>query len=120
MRTIKDYQNINNSFIVLNENWDYVSKGILKNLRKSVKQETEINNLQDYQIKYPIVWMKGDKTILEVQADYYQHETEEGDKLHGYCTQYYFSSNNVSKTELLQVVNGKHPKNLGYNLQPII
>ena len=119
MRTIKDYQNINNSFITLNENWDYVKNGKLCNLRKSITENEGIDNLQDFQTKYPLIWIKGNKIIAEVQCDYYQNETEEGDKLHGYCHSIIFRSNNVSKTEALNIANGEHPRNLGYNLQPI-
>ena len=119
MRTIESYKNISNSYVLKNQNWECVKNGKYQNLKTKINELENISTLPDYQKKYPIVWIKGDKIIAEVQHNYYQHETEEGEKLHGYCLTNYFKSNNVPQSEFIKIVNGEHPRNLGYNLEPI-
>ena len=119
MRTIENYQNISNSYVLKNQNWQHVKNGKYQNLQTKINELKNISTLPDYQKKYPIVWIKGDKIIAEIQFDYYQHETEEGHKLGGYCLTNYFRSNNVPYGEFIKIVNGEHPRNLGYNLESI-
>jgi hypothetical protein len=119
MRTILDY-NPSSQFISKNENWDYYNdkKKRYENLRTSIAKGN-IDNLNKRQIEYPILWIKGEFIIMEVQADYYQCENDYGDKSHGYCTTFYFKSKPTPEGDLLKVVNGTHPRNLGYQLQNI-
>lgn len=118
MRTIEDIQNIHPTVIFLNESWDYVKKGKLCGLRSTTK-EMQLNELQEYQIKYPLIWEKGSSKIALIQFDYYQHETEEGGKLWGYANTAYFKTKTTPQKEFIEIINGVHPGQLGYKLTPI-
>lgn len=117
IRNVDNCENICQNYFEKNQNWDYVKNGKFQNLRTTVKENEGTQTAPEHFKQYPLNWFKGNSLIFEVQADYYQYETEEGDKLHGYCRTLIFYT--TSKADALKITNGEHPVNLGYKLLPI-
>ena len=120
MRNVEELPNLSPIYFELWETWQEVSKGKLIGLTKKLKQAEGITNLPEYWKRYPVTWQRGNNIVFQVQAEYYQYENEEGEKGTGYCRTLCYFSKETNPATVQQIANGTHPKNLGFQLVPII
>lgn len=118
IRNIDNCKDIAPNYFEVFESWNYVKDGNLKQFKAKIKENENPKSAPYHYKQYPVNWVKDSSFIFEVQTDYYQAETEEGQKLWGYCRRliYYTAGN---KYEAAQIAQGTHPVKLGYNLLPL-
>lgn len=118
IRNIDNCKDIAPNYFEVWESWDHVKNGKLRQFKAKIRENDSPGTAPDHYKQYPVNWIKGNNLIFEVQTDYYQNETEEGDKLQGYCRRLIFYTG--SKYDASQIAQGTHPKKLGYELLPLL
>lgn len=117
MRTIRDTPDLSPVYLVKWEHWTQVLKDKLKGLTGNIKQYNEkeqpVRPEAEY---YPVTWRKGAQVVHEVQAQYYQHEDEEGNKGTGYCETFIFWNSATPPSIARKIAEGTHPVKLGFTL----
>ena len=119
MRTIDNYLDIHEMGIYETMNWDGVTKsGKYSNIKRKLTPAWIHFNRS--LLSHPIVWKKGECTLLVFQLEHFQEVNEDGQKTWGFCRTYYFRSDATPLGDLRKLAEQDvHPKTMGYELMPV-